>query len=69
MRVKLWSQCDFTSLWEKKKEKEKERKEATHTSNMSLVTQRLASAQQFGMEERMLESQEVYALISAKNVK
>lgn len=53
----------------KKKEKEKERKEATHTSNMSLVTQKLASARQFGMGERMLESQEVYALISAKNVK
>lgn len=62
MRVKLWSQCDFTSLWERKG---KERKESTHTSNMSLVTQRLSTAPQFAVVERMLKSQEVYALIAA----
>lgn len=67
MRVTLWSQRNFTSLWEKKRERKKEK--TTHTYNMFLVTQRLPTTLQLGMGERMLESQEVYILISAKNVK
>ena len=49
-----------------KKKKKRKRIEATHTSNMSSVTQRLSAALPFGVTERMLESQEVCALISAK---
>ena len=49
-----------------KKNKKRKRIEATHTSNMSSVTQRSSVALPFGVTERMLESQEVCALISAK---
>ena len=49
-----------------KKKKKRKRIEATHTSNMSSVTQRSSVALPFGVTERMLESQEVCALISAK---
>lgn len=72
MRVTLWSQGDFTSLWEKKIRKERREKEIkekernTHTCNMLLVTQRLSTTLQLGTGERMLETQEVYALISEK---
>lgn len=50
----------------KKRKKKRKRIEATHTSNMSSVTQRLPAALPFAVTERMLESQEVCALISAK---